>query len=154
MRGRILAIRTHDISRPEREPRLALECDVEIAGARGRVLATHLGLKRAERRFQAGRILEVVKGGPGRQAGSPGNVALLGDVNEWIPWCAALRGPASHFGRWPSGRSYPTSLPLFPIDRIWSAPLGPAGPMEVVRTPATRVASDHYPVRVQARWIR
>jgi endonuclease/exonuclease/phosphatase family metal-dependent hydrolase len=42
---------------------------------------------------------------------------------------------------------FPTWLPLFSLDRVWSRPRGSLRDFAVHRTPAARRASDHFPVK-------
>ncbi len=48
----IRAVRLHDLAVPGREPRGAIDADIEVGGSLFRVIATHLGLRGAERRRQ------------------------------------------------------------------------------------------------------
>lgn len=152
VRGRILRTARHDLSVPSREPRCALEASVEVSGVSGRVIATHLGLTREERRAQVERLGHLVNPDGGAGGGPEENVALMGDVNEWLPWCQAVRQPSRWFGPHPSARSYPTPVPVLAIDRIWARPRGSLRALSAVRTPESRVASDHFPVRAEIRW--
>jgi len=54
------AARVHDLSVPGREPRAALEVEVDWRGRRLRVVVTHLGLRAGERRRQVERLLRAV----------------------------------------------------------------------------------------------
>jgi endonuclease/exonuclease/phosphatase family metal-dependent hydrolase len=103
------------------------------------VIATHLGLRPRERRFQVQRILEHA----GRDERA---TVLLGDINEWFIAGRPLRWLHAHFGFVPHLRTFPASFPLFALDRIWAHP-----PRAIARfwchvTPLSRSASDHLPV--------
>ena len=137
----VTAVRRHDLSEPGREPRGAL--DVDLASERGplRVIVTHLGLNRRERRRQAEALLRIL----GTAADRP--CLLLGDFNEWAPWGGVSRALDARMGRANRPRTYPSRFPLLPLDRIWLSPRESLLRSEVVDTPLARSTSDHLPVR-------
>lgn len=138
----VLAVRRHDISFASREPRGALDVDLDIDGHRVRVIVTHLGLRPAERRYQVRLLLKLL------HPGEPGEaVVALGDINEWLPIGRPLRWLHGLLGSPPSQRTFPTWFPLFALDRVW---VRPRTSLIDVRTHAgavARVASDHYPLK-------
>ncbi|HJV24660.1 MAG TPA: endonuclease/exonuclease/phosphatase family protein [Aromatoleum sp.] len=138
----VLAVRRHDLSYLKREPRGAIDVDLDIAGKVVRVIVTHLGLKPAERRFQVRQMLKVLHDIPPEQA-----VVVLGDINEWLPLGRPLRWMHGLLGHAPAERSFPSGLPLFALDRVWVRPRHTLLAFESHRSPASRVASDHLPVR-------
>jgi endonuclease/exonuclease/phosphatase family metal-dependent hydrolase len=104
-----------------------------------RLLATHLGLRPAERRRQFARLREIILA----DAGTP--LVLLGDFNEWRD-----RGVRRHlsdlfaFAARTRHRSFPSRLPSFALDRILCR-----GGAAIVASRAVReagAASDHLPV--------
>lgn len=138
----VLAIRRHDISFASREPRGALDVDLDIDGHRVRVIVTHLGLRPAERRYQVKLLLKLLH--PDEPGGA---VVALGDINEWLPIGRPLRWLHGLLGCPPSQRTFPTWFPLFALDRVW---VRPRISLIDVRTHAgaiARVASDHYPLK-------
>lgn len=54
---RVLASRVHDLSVPGREPRGAIDAELDISGHSVRVVVTHLGLRAAQRRYQTTTIV-------------------------------------------------------------------------------------------------
>jgi endonuclease/exonuclease/phosphatase family metal-dependent hydrolase len=140
-RHRILEVRRHDLSLPRREPRGAIDVDVEIGGVKSRVLVTHLGLLPGERRHQMQRILAIASETPPDEP-----LVLLGDINEWLPLGRPLRWLHALFGQPPYARSYPASCPLFALDRIWARPRGSLRSVRAHRSALARAASDHLPV--------
>jgi endonuclease/exonuclease/phosphatase family metal-dependent hydrolase len=138
----VLAVRRHDISFASREPRGALDVDLDIDGHRVRVIVTHLGLRPAERRYQVRLLLKLL------HPDEPGEaVVALGDINEWLPIGRPLRWLHGLLGSPPSQRTFPTWFPLFALDRVW---VRPRTSLIDVRTHAgaiARVASDHYPLK-------
>jgi endonuclease/exonuclease/phosphatase family metal-dependent hydrolase len=143
-RRRVLGVRRHDLSFSWREPRGALDVDLDIEGLMTRVIVTHLGLTPGERRHQMRRILSIVAQGP-----SAVPVMLLGDLNEWLPLGRPLRWLHACFGRPPAVRSFPAVLPLLALDRIWVRPRRHLLSVQAHRSPAARLASDHLPVTAE-----
>jgi endonuclease/exonuclease/phosphatase family metal-dependent hydrolase len=141
----VLASRVHDLSVPGREPRGAIDAELDIAGHNVRVMVTHLGLRAAERRYQARRLLEILSHGPHRF------VIMLGDINEWVLRSRPLRWFHVRFGTPPAPRTYPSWLPLFALDRIWVLPREVLLEVRTQNTPLTRIASDHLPVKALLR---
>ncbi|SNS79132.1 Metal-dependent hydrolase, endonuclease/exonuclease/phosphatase family [Noviherbaspirillum humi] len=135
----IMATRTVDLSFGSHEPRGALDADVDCHGHPLRVIATHLGLRFAERRDQIRRLLQVFD--TDRMP-----VILLGDVNEWFVWGRSLKWLVSHFEAVPAPRTFPSRWPIFALDRIWISPRRRLVHVEAHSTPLSRVASDHLPL--------
>lgn len=130
-----------------REPRGAINVELDCGAVYLDVIATHLGLSPAERRTQIQRILPVVT-----QQTCP--VALLGDINEWFTWGRPLRWLHAHFGRPPAPRSFPSICPTFRLDRIWVSRPSIVTSVRAHVSPLARRASDHLPVKAVAelRW--
>ena len=135
----IIKTRSVDISFGSREPRGALDADIDCHGHPLRVIATHLGLRLAERRDQIQRLLQVFD-----THQMP--VILLGDVNEWFVWGRSLRWLVSHFQAVPAPATFPSRWPALALDRIWIRARHRLVHVEVHRTPLARVASDHLPL--------
>lgn len=139
----VLDVRKLDLTVFRREPRGALDVDLDVAGARLRVMATHLGLMPGERRWQVQRILEAVEG-DNRVV-----TVLLGDINEWFVHGRPLRWLHARFGQGAGGRTYPSRFPLLKLDRIWARPQGVLRNFTIHVTPLSRQASDHLPVSAE-----
>lgn len=135
----IVATRSIDLSFGKREPRGALDADVDCHGHPLRVITTHLGLRLAERRDQIRRLLQVFDT-------DQMPVILLGDVNEWFIWGRALRWLVSHFEPVPALATFPSRWPILALDRIWIRPRHRLVHVEVHATPLARIASDHLPL--------
>jgi endonuclease/exonuclease/phosphatase family metal-dependent hydrolase len=135
----IVATRSIDLSFGKHEPRCALDADLDCHGHPLRVIATHLGLRLAERREQIRRLLQVFDT-------DQMPVILLGDVNEWFVWGRALRWLVSHFEAVPAPATFPSRWPVLALDRIWIRPRHRLVHVEVHTTPLARVASDHLPL--------
>lgn len=141
-RRRVLGVQRHDLSFGRREPRGALEVDLDVAGTTVRVFVAHLGLAARERRFQVRRLVAVLRQVPAHQP-----IVLLGDINEWLPRGRPLRWLHELLGTPPALRTFPVWLPLFALDRIWVRPSGALKTFTVHRSALARVASDHFPVK-------
>jgi endonuclease/exonuclease/phosphatase family metal-dependent hydrolase len=147
----VRAARTLDLSFHRREPRGALDADIECGGGVIRVVATHLGLSASERSTQVRTLLAAFDN-------SELPVILVGDINEWFVRGRALRTLVSHFRRAPAPRTFPTFCPVFALDRIWMHPGEYLIDVTVHRSALARTASDHYPlvanIRVPAIGLR
>ncbi len=133
------AIRTVDLSFGQREPRGALDADLDCHGHPLRVVATHLGLSLAERRHQVQRLLEVFD--TAEMA-----VVLLGDLNEWFVWGRSLRWLKSHFQKAHAVATFPSWAPMLALDRIWIRPHQRLVHVKAHKSKLARVASDHLPL--------
>ena len=137
----ILKANQIDLSLPRREPRGAIEVVLDWHGQHIQVVATHLGLRPGERRRQVHRLLELFEACPADIS------VLLGDLNEWLLWGRPLRWLRRHFAPAPHPRTYPALFPLFALDRIWVHPRAALTTIGIHDSPATRIASDHLPLK-------
>jgi endonuclease/exonuclease/phosphatase family metal-dependent hydrolase len=137
----VRSVRRHDLSFSWREPRGALDVELDVHGTPARMIVTHLGLTPGERRHQMRKILEIVG-----DVATATPVVLLGDINEWLPLGKPLRWLHALFGRPPAPRSFPSPWPLFALDRIWASPRAALLSVQAHRSPNSRRASDHLPV--------
>ena len=142
---KVLKVHKLDLSYLAREPRGAIDADLDIGGETVRVIVTHLGLRPAERRFQVRRLLTALAEQRTRI------VILLSDFNEWLPTGRSLRWIHTHLGKTALVRTFPSRFPLFALDRIWVSPPAALTELCCVRTPLSRVASDHLPLRATIR---
>jgi endonuclease/exonuclease/phosphatase family metal-dependent hydrolase len=147
----VLNERLLDVSFKQREPRGAIDLELALPGHQGdlRVIATHLGLRPGERRAQTRQLLDWM--GP-PQAGQ--TTLLMGDMNEWFLWGRPLHWLRAYFGATPAPPSFPSRWPWFALDRIWAYPRRQLIELEVMRTPLTRLASDHLPIIASLRLDR
>ncbi|MBX3300628.1 MAG: endonuclease/exonuclease/phosphatase family protein [Nitrospira sp.] len=136
-------IRLVDLSVLGYEPRGAIDVDVSCEGERVQVIATHLGLRPGERRWQVNELL--------KRFGTR-HCILMGDINEWLLWGRPLRRINRIFGHSPPLRSFPSPFPVFALDRIWIRPPGSVIDIRIHTTARSRVASDHLPVRAVMEW--
>jgi endonuclease/exonuclease/phosphatase family metal-dependent hydrolase len=129
-----------DLSVHGHEPRGAIDVTLETGVEPLRLIATHLGIGVRERRLQVRRLVHALA------RREPGAVVLLGDMNEWVRGVGALLPLHRTLGRTPGPRTFPASLPLFSLDRIWVTPRSRLHRLWVHRSALARRASDHLPI--------
>lgn len=134
-----------DISEPGREPRGALQVDLQAGRSTLQVLATHLGLRPSERRAQVKRLLSVLNEKARPLEKNVFNV-LMGDLNEWFLWGRPIKFLRSHFNVTPAPATFPAHRPLFALDRIWLEPGENLIRIGALKNKLTRTASDHLPL--------
>jgi endonuclease/exonuclease/phosphatase family metal-dependent hydrolase len=139
-------VRRVDLSVPGREPRGALDVELERGEGPLRVLTTHLGLGWRERRIQIERILELLS----KEASMP--LVLLGDMNAWLPLAHGLTPLNRRLGSARRARTFPTWLPLFPLERIWTRPPEILRNLRTHRSRVARLASRRLPIRAELRF--
>ena len=103
-------------------------------------MATHLGLRPAERRDQVQRLLAEL----GDEKPMP--TVLMGDLNEWFLWGRPLRWLRAHFEHTRAPATFPSSFPMLALDRIWVKPRHLLRRLSVHSSRLARRASDHLPV--------
>lgn len=136
-----------DLSLRFREPRKAIVGAVAAPGATITVLAVHLGLFPGERRKQLDRLrarIDTLDGGD--------PIIALGDFNDFPGRGLAERKLCPPLEDTPSLPTYPSRLPLLPLDRIWHSK-----PLELATIATLRDAqhvSDHLPLLASLRLPR
>jgi endonuclease/exonuclease/phosphatase family metal-dependent hydrolase len=136
----IVEVHRIDLSMERREPRGALAATIDAHGAPLHILATHLGLRVHERRFQVRQILNYL------DSVRDSTVVVLGDFNDWLPGRSAAHVLDRRLGRPPRPATFPVAWPLVALDRVWVEPRRALRSISVHTTPAARSASDHLPV--------
>lgn len=139
----VLDVDRLDLSVSNRESRGAVAVDAAWGGAALRVVATHLGLRRSERRQQVGRLIAWLDAAA---SGRPDLLVLAGDMNEWLPLASPLRAVDRYFGGSRSPRTFPSGRPVLGLDRVWASPDAALRRVRAHRSPLARIASDHLPV--------
>jgi endonuclease/exonuclease/phosphatase family metal-dependent hydrolase len=136
----IVDVHRIDLSMQKREPRAALAATIDVGGTHVHLLATHLGLRVTERRFQVRQILSYL------DSVRHSIVIVLGDFNDWLPGRSAVQVLDDRMGRSTTLRSFPSSRPILSLDRIWIQPAGALRRIFVHTSALARRASDHLPV--------
>ena len=129
-----------DLSWRRREPRGAIAADVNCEGHVVRVVATHLGLRPAERREQVERLLRLFSWKEGDRA------VLMGDLNEWFLWGRPLRHLHRYFAATEAVPTFPSRFPLLALDRLWTHPGSILKSLAAHKSERSRMASDHLPL--------
>ncbi len=137
-----------DLSLGNREPRGAIELALTLHGVQAQVIATHLGLRPGERRYQVDRILERL------DASTASLQVVLGDFNEWLSWGRPLRALNRAFGRMPAPATFPAHRPWLSLDRIWVKPSNVVERLRAHRSPMAQIASDHLPLIAELKVAR
>ena len=99
----IVEVHRIDLSMERREPRGALAATIDVGGTPLHVLATHLGLRIHERRFQVRQILDYL------DSVRNTSVVVLGDFNDWLPGRSAAHVLDRRLGRPPRPATFPVS---------------------------------------------
>lgn len=149
----IVRSRNYDLSVPEKEPRGALRCDLDLGHARLlHVFCVHLGLSPRERRTQEQRLLtadilrDVVRSDP---------VVVCGDFNYLgnrpVPALVrqALEDAALMLGVHP--RTYHSRWPFVRLDRVYVDQEVQPLALSVHTSAMSRLASDHLPLVLRLR---
>ncbi|MEO0401857.1 MAG: endonuclease/exonuclease/phosphatase family protein [Pseudomonadota bacterium] len=136
--------RTHAdvIDLPGHCHRGAVSLEVRCGSGLVRIISTHLSLSQPLRIVQMRTIGQYLRRRPAMQT------ILLGDLNEWRPWGGAMFRPRL-LGtrlRGPVLRSFPSTRPLLPLDRILTDAPGVVLGMRAIDTVEVARASDHLPV--------
>jgi endonuclease/exonuclease/phosphatase family metal-dependent hydrolase len=130
-----------DLSICGREPRGAIDSILEIEKRPVRVIVTHLGLKRTERLCQTRQLASKVR------EDKNSLLILLGDINEWNPLSRSIRYLNRYLGKSSARPTFPARWPILPLDRIWGRPGNALLRVWTHRTPLSRMASDHLPLK-------
>jgi endonuclease/exonuclease/phosphatase family metal-dependent hydrolase len=139
----VSTIRLVDLTVHGHEPRGAIDALLDTRRGALRVVATHLGLLPGERRLQMRKMLAWLDDGPQHPT------VLMGDINEWFLWRRPLRWLHARFGHAPAPATFPSTWPLFALDRIWMRPRDCLRRVSVHDTQSARRASDHLPLLAQ-----
>ncbi len=147
----VLNARSIDLTVGGWEPRGAIDADLLFGDRVLRVIATHFGLRAAERRLQANRLMTALASLPPHRHEAEA-VLLMGDLNEWRGRSGAIRAFDRQLGPSAAERTFPSWLPMLALDRIYAD--GPAmlRDVGVYRSPLARLASDHLPLVGNLYW--
>ena len=141
----------HDLTWKSCEERCLQRVDVDVDGRRMHVYNVHLGTAILERRQQAQQLATIVSD---KQQSGP--KIVLGDFNEWMRGLTTTLLSAKlqsvdlqQFMR--RRRHYPGLFPILHLDHIYYDGALEIDHIEVVRTRAALVASDHLPLVADVR---
>jgi endonuclease/exonuclease/phosphatase family metal-dependent hydrolase len=145
-RHKIGKVRTLDLSLSAREPRGAIDADLEIGGRSIRIIVAHLGLRVREREEQIARLCRAIHATQDQQP-----LIVMGDFNEWHLHRSTLTPLDERLGHATPVPSFPARFPFLSLDRIWASREALVTHLHVHRSPLARRASDHLPVQATIR---
>lgn len=134
-----------NISVPRREPRTLQQVVVTLDKQPLSLLNAHLGLKKKERAYQARRLHEIMLSINERNQ-MP--ACLGGDMNEWWLNTRLFKRLDQTYHQLRTGRSFPSHLPLFKLDRLWTSPELRVNHCDRLTDKSYRHYSDHLAVKV------
>lgn len=131
----------HRLNVGKREPRGAIEAELDWDGPEFVVFATHLGLKPGERRHQIDELARLLRA----RAETP--TVMMGDFNVLGPHAGALGRLGHPLGlRLRAPATFPSRRPFIALDRIWCLPSTLRLSVRVHSSALSRIASDHLPL--------
>jgi endonuclease/exonuclease/phosphatase family metal-dependent hydrolase len=141
----------HDLSWKTCEERCVQRADIDLHGQTLHVYNVHLGTAILERRYQAGRLAQIVAD---RHVG--GAKLVLGDFNEWMKGSTtrllSMKLKSVDLGEYlKRRRTYPGLFPILHLDHIYYAGRLEILGIELPRTRMSLVASDHLPLVADLR---
>ncbi len=136
----------YDLSWKTCEPRCCQRVDIAIGEDTLHLYNVHLGTAFLERRYQASRLAAIVHD---RRIDQP--KIVLGDFNEWTKgWATQMLSEKlqsidlrQHLRR---RKTYPGMFPMLHLDHIYYDGQVEVVKMELPRTRAALIASDHLPL--------
>jgi endonuclease/exonuclease/phosphatase family metal-dependent hydrolase len=136
LRKGISAAAVHPLTLPGLEPRGAVRLDLDL-GARLSVVATHLGLRRKDRRAQLTALQTATQGSH--------HTLIAGDFNEWSR-TKGFEPLEPRFVVHTPGRSFHASRPIAALDRFALSEGLRMQDAGVEQGALARRASDHLPI--------
>lgn len=149
----IVRVHNHDVSIARSEKRGMLYCELQVPGHVGsiHVACVHLGLLESHRRRQLEALCELIETGALPQAAP---LIVAGDFNDWrrqadpiLARCGLREAFVHAIGR--HARTFPSQLPCFPLDRIYTRNLC-VDRVEVLHGRPWSHLSDHVPLLMHA----
>lgn len=134
----IVSVDARDLALERREPRNLIDARIDWDGRPLRVLATHLGLRRAERIRQVERVDAWLDD-------DDAPIVLLGDFNEWrLHGC--LAPIERRLARVPAPPTFPSPAPIARLDRMFASSGLRVSHVHAHRSRSASIASDHLPL--------
>ncbi len=142
----------YDLSWRTCEPRACQRADLDLGGGqRLHIYNVHLGTAVLERRYQATRLAAFVHD---RRVAGP--KVILGDFNEWMRGLAtktltSLFESVDIYAHLKRRRTYPGLFPVLHLDHIYYEGGVDVRGVELPRSRASLMASDHLPLVADLR---
>ena len=144
-RFEVLNSESFDVSQSGFQPRNIQSVEVKTSHGPLTVINTHKGLKKKERRSQFAMLHEYVQQ---RIASRHTPILLGGDFNEWQFFTTAFKRLNETLTQHKVGATFPSQFPLFSLDRIWTSQDITIKEITRLKSPQTKIMSDHLPVLV------
>ncbi|MCU7555341.1 endonuclease/exonuclease/phosphatase family protein [Alteromonas sp. ASW11-19] len=144
----VISNETLDVSQAGRQPRNIQTVVVDTPSGPLTVINTHKGLKKRERRSQFAKLHEYIGK---RLRNDPMPLVLAGDFNEWQFFTSAFKALNKTLKQHKVGATFPSQLPLFSLDRVWTSPDVHLLKCKKLRDRKARHFSDHLPVQIDVR---
>jgi endonuclease/exonuclease/phosphatase family metal-dependent hydrolase len=78
----------------------------------------------------------------------PSPLVIMGDFNEWKSFgFGSIRRINRVLGKCASPVTFPSWLPMLSLDRVWIYPKKLKTRIEAFKSPVSRLASDHLPLK-------
>lgn len=136
-------------TKPDLEPRNALDATIATPLGEIRVIGTHLSLSYLERYSEAQNLLRLMQAVE-QETRIP--LLLMGDINEWQPFSRLLRYLDTEMQSLPVGATFPAFAPVFRLDRAWYYTMGDwQVSAHRMGGRGFRTLSDHLPLVVELR---
>lgn len=142
----VISSKTVDVSQQGFQPRNIQEVVVRTERGPLRLINTHKGLKKQERRKQFALLDEYIHQ---CMAASSTPIIVGGDFNEWQFLTRAFTRLNKVLTQHQVGATFPTAWPLFRLDRLWTSADLVVKNVQVLKTAHTKYYSDHYPILVE-----
>jgi endonuclease/exonuclease/phosphatase family metal-dependent hydrolase len=139
-------LRLYELGVPGRRQRGAFDAELNVHGKRVRVVNTHFGLNKWERREQATRLLNNVLSRPRQHA-----CVVMGDFNIWWGGSSNLALLERYLGPSIGPSTFPAHMPTLQLDRIFAVPNVSIARLHVHKSSVAREASDHLPIWADIR---
>jgi endonuclease/exonuclease/phosphatase family metal-dependent hydrolase len=138
----------HDLeTSPSKEPRNAVDALIDTPIGNIRIIGTHLSLSPFERYSEVRKLVPLINQVDITETGP---LLLMGDINEWRPTSKLLRFLDDHFTQIPLGKTFPSYLPLFKLDRVWYDNMADRKvSAKILKNNITKRLSDHLPILIE-----
>jgi len=133
-------------TKPDLEPRSAIDALIETPEGKLRVIGTHLSLISRERWNEANNLISLVRA---VEETEKNPLFLVGDINEWKLGAKLMRYLNRILIPLPCGASFPSAWPVLKLDRVWHDEARMKVSARTLRGRHLRKLSDHLPVLVE-----
>ena len=127
------------------EPRNAVDTLIQTPLGNIRIIGTHLSLTPWERWSELHNLVSLMDK---VEENEKNPLLLMGDINEWRPASRLLKHLNQLMTSAPCDKSFPSSFPLFRLDRVWHDHCPFTVAAKTIRDKKSRHFSDHLPVLV------